>query len=49
MIKTFIHNIKDIEKRDKDINLFVQEHGSKAMQTNIIDDKIISTLFYGVN
>lgn len=46
MIKTFIHNLKQKEQRDKDINLFSLENEIFATQTNTINDDIITTVFF---
>lgn len=48
MIKTYIHNIQKIEKRDEEVNNFVLKNGSFAIQTNITEDIIITTIFYKV-
>lgn len=46
MIKTFIHGIKDINQRDKDINAFVMDNKVFATQSNINNEKILTTIFY---
>jgi hypothetical protein len=47
VIKTFAHYLKDITKRDNDINLFAMDNEIFATQTNTIyENCIITTVFY---
>lgn len=47
MIKTYAHYLKDITKRDNDINLFLMDNEVFAQQTNTTNDNvIITTIFY---
>lgn len=46
MIKTFIHNINEIVKRDKEINYFIEQHKNNILGvfTNVQHDDIITTV-----
>jgi hypothetical protein len=46
MIKTFTHDMIDIDKRDKEINLFSIDNEVFATQTNIAGTKILTTIFF---
>ena len=47
MIKTFKHTIFETEKRDTEVNNFIQEHGAWSTQTNNTQTTIITTIYYG--